>query len=172
MSKRVMILAGVALVVALLGATVVLPAFAEEPTPTPKAPFGRRGWGFGLWRRSWAVFDAAAEALGLKPEGLFAELHAGKSPADIAEAQDVDLDAVHDAMKAARAEGIKQAIEHAVEDGRLSQEQADWLLEGLEQGFMPGRWDLGRGFGFGRGMRGRGGFGLIGLPFTAPSPSS
>jgi hypothetical protein len=42
---------------------------------------------------------------------------------------------------------MQQAIEQAVEDGRLSQEQADWLLKGLEQGLFP----MGRGFGHGWG---------------------
>ena len=150
MSKKLVILAGVALAVAVLGAAVAVPALAQEPTPTPEAPCGCRG--FGFWGRSWAVFDAAAEALGLTPEELFAELHAGKSLAEVAEAQGVDLEAVHEAMKAARVEAMKQAIEQAVEEGRLTQEQADWLLEGLELGFLPRRW------GFRRGMRGRFGF--------------
>jgi len=150
MSKKLVILAGVALAVAVLGAAVAVPALAQEPTPTPEAPCGCRGLGF--WGRSWAVFDAAAEALGLTPEELFAELHAGKSLAEVAEAQGVDLEAVHEAMKAARVEAMKQAIEQAVEEGRLTQEQADWLLEGLELGFLPRRW------GFRRGMRGRFGF--------------
>ncbi|MGD2144997.1 MAG: hypothetical protein PVF54_11010 [Anaerolineae bacterium] len=35
-------------------------------------------------------------------------------------------------------EAMRDAITQAVEDGRISQEQADWLLEGLEQGFTPG----------------------------------
>ncbi len=150
MSKKLVILAGVALAVAVLGAAVAVPALAQEPTPTPEAPCGCRG--LGLWGRSWAVFDAAAEALGLTPEELFAELHAGKSLAEVAEAQGVDLEAVHEAMKAARVEAMKQAIEQAVEEGRLTQEQADWLLEGLELGFLPRRW------GFRRGVRGRFGF--------------
>jgi len=163
--KKLIVLAGVALVVALLGAAMVVPALAQEPTPTSEAPCGCRG--FGLWGRSWAVFDAAAESLGLTPEELFAELHAGQSLADIAEAQGVDLEAVHEAMKAARVEAMKQAIEQAVEEGRLTQEQADWLLEGLELGFLPGRW------GFGRRVRGRfGGFALPLAPSAAPGPSS
>jgi hypothetical protein len=55
-------------------------------------------------------------------------------------------------MKAARGEAMRQAIEQAVEDGAMSREQADWMLEGLEKGFTPG----GRGFGPGFGGRGRG----------------
>jgi hypothetical protein len=181
MSKRLMILAGVALVVVLLGAAVVVPALAQEPTPEPEAPSeapcAPHGRGFGFWGGSWDTFDAAAEALGLTPEQLFAELRTGKSLADIAEAQGVDLETVQEAMNAARAEAMKEAIEQAVEDGRLTQAQADWLLKGLELGFLPG----GRGFGFGHGMGGgfghgmRGGFGSSSprsAPSTAPSSSS
>jgi hypothetical protein len=98
----------------------------------------------------WTMFDTAAEALGLTPEELFAELHAGKTLDEIAEAQGVEMEAVQDALKAARGEAMRQAIEQAVEDGKMSQEQADWMLEGLEQGFAP----MGRGFGRGRGRGG------------------
>jgi len=71
---------------------------------------------------------------------------------------------------------MKDAIQQAVEDGRMTQEQADWLLEGLEKGYFP----MGRGFGrgFGRGL-GRS-FGCPGWgttpstpnPSTTPSSSS
>lgn len=166
MSKTLVIVAGVVLAVILLGgAALVVRTLADEPTAEPGAPFACRG--FGLWGRSWAVFDAVAEALGLDPEGLFRELHAGKSLTDVAEAQGVELEAVQEAIRATRAEGMKAAIQQAVEDGRLSQDQADWLLKGLELGFMPGR------RGFGRGMRGHfGGFAPMGPPSAAPSSSS
>jgi len=159
--KSLILLAGVALVVLLLaglaGAALV---FAQEPTPT--VPFGRHGGGWGRggfgpggfgWAGGgqWTMFDKAAEALGLTPEGLFTELHAGKSLAEIAEAKGVDVQTVYDAMNAARAEAEKQAIQQAVEDGRISQEQANWMLQGLEKGWMGGH-------GFGRG------FGLKGCP--------
>ncbi len=177
MKKKFMILAGVALAVILLGATVVVPAFADEPTSPPEVPFGFRGRGFGLWDRSWTMFDTAAEALGLTPEQFFAELHTGKTLAEIAEAQGVDLEAVQEAMNAARADAMREAIQQAVEDGRITQEQADWLLEGLDKGFLP----LGRGFGhrmkggfgFGRGMRGHfGSSAPFSAPPTAPGSSS
>jgi hypothetical protein len=48
---------------------------------------------------------------------------------------------------AARGEATREAIQQAVEDGTLSQEQADWMLEGLDQGFFPGGRDFGHGFG-------------------------
>ena len=101
------------------------------------------------------MFDTAAEALGLTPDELFGELHGGKSLDEVAEAQGVEMETVQEALSAAREAAMRDAIAQAVEDGNMSQEQADWLLEGLDNGFMP----HGRGFGHGRGMRGgRGGF--------------
>lgn len=155
MRKKLLIVAGAALMVLLLaglaGAALV---FAQEPTPT--VPPGRHGgWGPGGFgpgifgwagKGQWTVFDAAAKALGLTPEELFAELHAGKSLTEIAEAKGVDMQTVYDAMEAARVEAQKQAIQQAVEDGRISQEQANWMLQGLEKGWWGGR-GFGRGFG-------------------------
>ena len=112
---------------------------------------GRRILGHGLLGRAgsdWqARFDTAAETLGLTPEQLFAELHAGKSVAEIAEEQGVELKALHEAEADAHVETAKQAIKQAVEDGHVSQEQADWALEGLKRGFFR----HGRRFGFGHG---------------------
>ncbi len=180
MKKRFMILAGAALAVVLLGATVVAPVFAQEDTPTPEMPCGGRGGGFGLGGGSWTMFDVVAEALGLTPEEFFAELRAGKSLEEIAEEQGVEMEEVHDAIEAARVEAMREGIEQAVEDGRITQEQADWMLEGLEQGFLPMRQGFGsgrgKGGGSGHGMRGgsgrngtKSGFGSGFSPFSAPS---
>jgi hypothetical protein len=99
------------------------------------------------------MFDTAAEALSLTPEELFGELHGGKTLDEVAEAQGVDLETLQEALRAEREEAMRQAIEQAVENGDMTQEQADWLLEGLDEGYMP----HGRGFGHGR-RGGRGGF--------------
>jgi hypothetical protein len=170
-SKKWVAVAGMsvaAVVVLLVGGIVggvvtgVIPALAQEvigegpPVGMWHGPGLGRG-GFGWAGGGWTMFDTMAEALGLTPEELFAELHAGKSLAEVAEEQGIDLDAVYDAMSAARGEAMREHIQQAVEDGSLTQEQADWLLEGLDQGFFPS----GRGFGFGRGH----GFGgRIGCP--------
>jgi hypothetical protein len=62
---------------------------------------------------------------------------------------------VQDAMNAARGEAMRQAIEQAVEDGNMTQEQADWMLKGLEQGFFPKRGQSpARGLGPARGWNG------------------
>ena len=149
MNKRTKILAGAVLLVALLGAFVAMPALADPTTPTP-TPKITNGWGRGLgcWGGgSWTEFDAAAKALGMTPEQLFSELHSGKSLSDIATAKGVDLQKVYDAMNADRIEAMKASIQQAVKDGTMTQEQADWLLKGLELGFLP----KGRGFGHGFG---------------------
>jgi hypothetical protein len=168
MSKKPVVLVSVALAAVLLGAAVfVVPGLAQDPAPVPEAPPAWCGRGFGFRGGSWTMFDAQAEALGLTPEELFAQLHGGKSLADVAEAQGVELEAVQEAMKSARNAGMKEAIQQAVEGGQLSQEKADWLLEGLELGFMPG------GRGFGRGMGGRfGGRAPMWGPRAAPTTSS
>lgn len=175
MSKKWFVVAGMAVTAAavlfaggILGGVVsgVFPALAQEepveetPCPWPGPGMGRGGFGWG--GGVWTMFDTVAEALGLTPNEFFTESHdAGKSLTEIAEEQGVDLDSVYDAMKANRVEAMREAIQQAVEDGSLSQEQADWMLEGLDQGFFHG----GRGFGFGRGH----GFGgHRGVPWGIP----
>ncbi len=107
-------------------------------------------------RSPWAKYDTVAEALELTPEELFAKLHEGKSLSEVAEEQGVDIDKVHEAVRAAQVEARKEAIEQAVEDGKLTQEQADWMMEGLEKGFLPAqRRTGGQRFGRGGGMRTR-----------------
>jgi len=149
--KRLLVISSGALVLLLLvglaGGTLV---FAQDTDPATLEPGanGRGdmlGWGGG----SWTQFDTAAEALGLTPNELFIELHdESKTLAEIAEEKGVDIDAVQEALNASHAEAQRQAIGQAVEDGTMSQEQADWLLEGLELGFMGGRHGMGPG-GFG-----------------------
>lgn len=145
---------------ALGGAAVVR---AQEVTPESDGPptGGIWGWGRGLFGfdrgGECTTFDTAADVLGLTPEELFSEMHAGKTLEEVAEEQGVDLDALEEALNASRAEAMRNAIEQAVEDGEMSREQADWLLEGLEKGYMPGP-GFDHGFGHGRrgpAMRGR-----------------
>jgi len=154
--KRLMVLSTVALAALLLvsmaGATFV----SAQENDLAKAEAGANGrWGrFSLGWRSWAVFDTAAEILGLTPDGLFAELHdADKTLTEIAEEQGVDTEALQEAMNASRAETMRERIQQAVEDGDITQEHADWLLEGMDNGFTGGERSM--------GMR-RGGFGLGG----------
>lgn len=103
--------------------------------------FGRHMGGLTV-RKMGGMVEVFAEQLGLTVDELKEELQAGKTLAEIAEAEGVDLAAISESMKADSIEARKAAIEKAVEDGKMSQAQADWLLQGLEQGFTP----MGRGF--------------------------
>ncbi len=182
MKKRFMILAGAVLAVVLLGAAVVVPAFAQESTPTPTPETYGRGCGFGFGRGigGQAGLEAAAELLGMTADELSTQLWGGRTLADLADEAGVDLqtlrDAVEAANQAAMEAAMRDAIEQALENGYITQEQADWLLQGLEQGFLP----MGRGFGFGHGMGGGGrgvkgsfgGFAPQRAPSTSTAPSS
>jgi hypothetical protein len=138
-----------ALVVAVSLVAVVGVSLAQGPTPTPpgKPGMGWFGFGFGGGQDRWAAFDAAAKALGMTPDELFSELHSGKTLADIEKEKNVDAQTVNNAIAAVRKDAITKAIEQAVTDGRITRAQADWLEQGLNQGW------LGRGFGgFGHGF--------------------
>jgi hypothetical protein len=94
---------------------------------------------------------------------LSAQLWGGETLANLADEAGVDLQAVQDAVTEACEQATRDAIEQAVTDGTITRAHADWLLEGLEQGF----WGGGRGFGLGIG---RGGHGHFGAP-VPPSDS-
>jgi len=101
--------------------TGVIPVQAEEDEPGPwHGHF--RGWG-----GPGAVLETVAEMLGLTPEELGAELRGGKTVAEVAEAQGVDTQAIVDAINAE----IEQWMQDAVNEGRLTQEQADRIRESL-----------------------------------------
>ena len=187
--KKLAVLVGAVALIAVIGVIAVSAVFAQTNTPTPApntapgTPFGGRGMGrgFGLGgfgfkgAGSWANFDAMAKALNLTPTQLFEGLHSGKTLDAIAKEQGVDLAKVQEAANAARIQAMKDAIAQAVKDGKMTQEQADWLLQGLDKGYTG----KGQGFGFGLGhspmgrggMRGQGGRGVAPIP-TTPAPGT
>ncbi len=89
-----------------------------------------------------AVSEVVTEALGVDAETLRDELRAGNSIADVAAANDVDVQVVIDAMVAE----LSEKIDTAVADGRITAEEgADRLergtarIEALVNGERPGR---------------------------------
>jgi len=82
-----------------------------------------------------AGLDAAAVALDLTPEELSAEFRQGKDLAQVAVERGRDPAAVQQAVQAATRADSKAAIQQAVDDGLLSQDNADWLLLGLEKDY-------------------------------------
>lgn len=167
-----------------LGFFAVRPALAATPAAPAAGYEAHRGWGGRFCGQ--AGLEAAAEALGMTADELSAQLWGGKTLADLAEEKGVDLQTVRDAVLQACEQALRDAIEQAVQDGRISREMADWLLQGLDQGFWGPRatnhfWGWGHpfGHGWGRGPWGKGfqrggpwGKGRLPAPQPTPTPSS
>ena len=163
MKQKISILIGGLLValtiVGVVGATNV---FAQSSTLiAPEHGGGGPGGGRGI---GLVGLQAAAEALDMTTDELITALRSGTTLEELANAAGVELQAVQDAIQAAHEDELRTRIEQGVADGTISQEKADWLLEGLEKGFLDGH-----GFGFGFGPRGPK---LNQTPTTEPTPST
>lgn len=99
--------------------------------------------------------EAAATALGLTSEELSAEFQRGKTLSRLAIEKGIDPVAVQQAVQAATSAGPKAAIQQAVIDGQLTQDNADWLLLGLEKNYWGAGNLFGPGFALGRGSMSR-----------------
>ena len=128
------------LVVGVVGATGVFAQSASSALLHGQGPGGGRGLRLGE-----AGLAAAAEALNMTTAELTTALQSGKTLEQIAEDAGVDFADVQEAIQAAHATEMRERIQQAVDDGTITQENADWLLEGLDNGFIgvPGA------FGFG-----------------------
>jgi hypothetical protein len=129
----------------------VAPTFAQTATPpaTSTVPQAHKGgFGRGGMMCGQAGLDAAAKALKLTTTELQAQLWGGQTLSGLAD---------------------KAGVNQAVKDGKITQANADWLIEGITKGYIGGgKGGFGMGFemgGFemgGRGGRGHGmgGFGM------------
>lgn len=149
------------LVIGVVGATA---AYAQAPTNTPLhdgVPGGGRGRGLGQ-----PELEAAAKVLNMTADELNTALQSGKTLDQLAQDANVDIQDVQDAIQAAHAAEMRTRIEQAVTDGTITQENADWLLEGLDKGFIGGP----GAFGFGHGFGGPHGPGNGAVPGTGQTP--
>ena len=163
-------------IVAALGISSVASA-QSSVTPTPTAPTEQAGPPEGRGPRglhSQAVLEAAARALGMTADELSAELWGGKTLADIAEEKGVDIADVKAAVEVAQIAETKTAIEQAVTDGTITQDEADWLLKGLDAGYWGAGAEGDFGFGMvpGMGHDGPRGGGPMGVPPSGAAPDS
>jgi len=141
MKKKIMIVLGGLLAVAMVFSAVsATTAYAQAGTTTQHDGGRGHGGGRGL---SDAELTAAAKVLGMTADELSTALSEGKSLEDLATEANVDFQDVKDAITVVHAEEMRAQIEAGVADGSISQEKADWLLDGLDKGFLDG----GRGFG-------------------------
>ncbi len=92
-------------------------------------------FGSSLLTTICAGLDAAATALGMTAEELSAEFRKGKVLAQVAVEKGHDPIVVQQAVQAATKAGPKAAIQQALAAGQLSQDNADWLLLGLEKDY-------------------------------------
>ena len=74
---------------------------------------------------------------------LIDALRSGKTLEELATEAGVDLQDVQDAIQEARATHMRERIQQALDEGTITQEHADWLLEGLEKGFIGGPGGIG-----------------------------
>ena len=180
MMKKLAVVAGALALVTALGVFAVGAVGAQTATPPGQGtpPVGVQGVppggpGPDFFGGSTAAFDAQAKALNLTPTQLFEQLHSGKTLSEIAQAQGVDLATVQEAAKTVQVQATKDRIAQAVKDGNMTQDKADWLLVGLDKGYMDGGPGFGP-FGGGRMMGGMGpgprggGPGALGAP-AAPA---
>ena len=150
----------VALIVLALGGIGVGVAFAQGGQP----PVGQGGYG---WMHEY-VEQALAAKLGLTEKQVEDQLAAGKPLYQIALDHGIKQADLANFMN----EVHKDAFAKAVKDGVMTQEQADWMLQRMQNmfqnGYGPGNcpmhngqsasFERGRGFGPGM-MQNRGGYG-------------
>lgn len=91
-------------------------------------PGKNRHGGPGHFKRGNHGLDAAAKYLGLTEAALRTQLEDGKTLAQVAEDRDKSVDGLVDALVAAK----KTHIQQQVEDGRLTQAEADQFVAGLK----------------------------------------
>ena len=148
MNKKLIVIAGlvaVALSLALLAATGATYAQAAIPPAPGYGPGLMDGYGYGrggmrvigatdaYGPMHGPMLDALANSLNLTREELDTRIAAGETPAQIAAAQDISTDEFTQIFADAR----KAALEEAVGDGYLTQEQANWMLSRMAR--MAGR---------------------------------
>jgi polyhydroxyalkanoate synthesis regulator phasin len=99
--------------------------------------FGPRGMGKGfvgprggfMGRGGDSIVGLMAEELGLSVQELFAELQDGKTLGELASEKGLDVEAI----TAKHLAQLEENLSQAVEDGKITQNQADWMLQQAEE---------------------------------------
>jgi hypothetical protein len=162
---------GVTALVLIVTALGVGAVFAQTATPPATANTPQMHGGFGRGGIcGQAGLDAAAKALKMTSDDLKAQLWGGQTLSGLADKAGVKIADVQGAVQAACQQAQIDAVNQAVKDGKLTQANADWLIEGIQKGYIGGgKGGFGMDLG-GRGMGGHRGFGGFRAPNgTAPN---
>jgi hypothetical protein len=150
MKKTLWIAVVIVLALGVVGALSAGVAFAQGGQPPSGSMLGGRGYG----PMHEYVEKALATKLGLTEKQVEDELAAGKTMFQIALDNGVEQEDLATFMN----EVHQDAFAKAVEDGVMTREQADWMLQRMQNmyqnGFGPGNCPMhdGQGGGYGPGM--------------------
>ena len=136
-NKISILIAGLLFALVVIGVIGATNAYAQGPSSGLLHGGGPGGRGLGLER-----LQIAAEALNMTTDELINALRSGKTLEEIATEAGVDLQEARDTQ-------MRERIQQALDAGTITQEHADWLLEGLEKGFIGSPGGFGHGLKFG-----------------------
>ena len=86
---------------------------------------------------SGEALDTIADLLGMTPEEVTTAIQDdGKTLQELADDAGVDMQDIKDAFSGLREESVRERIETALDEGTLTQGEADWLFEGLDNGYL------------------------------------
>ncbi len=130
MSKKFKLLTISLITAGILAVAIAGAALADGPTTVNGEAEDYCGQGWGGYHGHGAICsETVSELQGLPHEEIEAQRREGKSLVEIAEAQGVSEDALVEAVLDAK----REALQQRVEDGILTQEQANLMLQQMEQ---------------------------------------
>ena len=140
----------------------------QKQHPRPSFRGGMRGMGPGLAMLGRDGMTQLATLLKTDPKTLLADLQGGKSIADVAKANGVDINTVIATLE----KDANSRIQEQVTDGHLTQDQATKIENGLATMItrLVNQSFSGFGFGFGGPMGPSGSNAPAGQPATPPTP--
>jgi hypothetical protein len=151
MKKIIGLTLSVAIIVAVVGVFLAGAALAQDPTATPApatptAPSSSPRVG---------PYEALSKLLGMTPQEIYDARKAGKTLSDLGKDKGVTDQQLTDALVG----NHKAYLDQAVKDGKLTQKQADWLLQAAQ---TMAQLQLTNPFAMGRMGAMMGGFGMMG----------
>ncbi len=77
-----------------------------------------------------------AETLGMTEAEVTAAIEAGSTLQDLADDAGVDIDDLKAALSGLKDDAMRERIQTALDEGNLTEDEANWLTEGIDKGFF------------------------------------